>query len=209
MTSNTAPLLSHTRLQNTGCLYLHGFLSSPASEKAQLMMQFFEQQPSLGEIIAPELPHVPEQAIELAEKTLQELQSRHEHVWIIGSSLGGFFATYLAEKYQLPAVLINPAVRPFELFKNYLGEHQHFHRDEIICVEPEHLDQLQALDCATFSSPNKILLLLQTADETLDYRHSAALYQDCPAWIEAGGNHSFERFIQRMPQILGHICRNF
>ena len=207
--SHMKQLLALPALQGTGCLYLHGFLSSPASEKAQQMVQFFAQNPQLGDIVTPILPHVPELAIQEAEQALITLQNKYKNVWIIGSSLGGFFATYLAEKYDLPAILINPAVRPFELFRNYLGDHQHYHTNEVVKVEESHLNQLATLDCPKISRPKKILLLLQTGDETLDYRHSADLYRECPAWIEGGGNHSFEKFIQRTPTIIGHICRHF
>lgn len=196
-------------LKNSGCLYLHGFLSSPASEKAQQMLGLFEQHPELGEILTPELTHHPVDAIALAEAELSALQQQHEKVWLVGSSLGGFYATYLAEKFKVPAVLINPAVRPHELFRHYIGDHKHFHTGEPVTVEDAHLDQLQALSCTQIQHPEQLLLLLQTGDETLDYRQAAALYRDCPAWIEGGGNHSFIGFEQRFVQILAHLQRCF
>ena len=196
-------------LRNSGCLYLHGFLSSPASEKAQQMLALFAEHPELGEIRTPELTHHPVDAMALAEQQLQELRASHERVWLVGSSLGGFYSTYLAEKHGVPAILINPAVRPHELFRHYIGDHRHFHSGETVTVEPAHLDQLQALSCPVISRPENLLLLLQTGDETLDYRQAAALFRECPAWIEGGGNHSFTRFEQRVPQILAHLQRRF
>lgn len=194
-------------VQGSGCLYLHGFLSSPASEKAQQMLALFDAHPELGEICAPFIHFDPQDAIALAEAELLLLKQRHERVWIVGSSLGGFYATYLAEKHQVPAVLINPAVRPFELFRHYLGEHTHYHTGETYLLEAHHLTQLEALNTATITSPEQLLLLLQTADETLDYRHAAELYRACPAWLEGGGDHSFQRFMARTPEILGHLSR--
>jgi len=196
-------------VQNSGCLYLHGFLSSPASEKAQQMMALFREYPQLGTLSAPFIHASPAEAIALAEDELKKLMAVHDHVWIVGSSLGGFYATWLAEKYQLPAVLINPAVRPFELFRHYLGEHTHYHTGETFLLEEQHLDQLEALNCPEIQHSDNLLLLLQTADETLDYRHAAELYRNCPGWLEGGGDHSFQRFIERIPQVLGHLSRCF
>lgn len=194
-------------VQNSGCLYLHGFLSSPASEKAQQMMAFFRDHPQLGTLATPFIHFAPIDAIALAEAELLRLQEQHDRVWIVGSSLGGFYATYLAEKHQVPAVLVNPAVRPFELFRHYLGEHTHYHTGETLLLEACHLDQLEELNCTEIQSPDNLLLLLQTADETLDYRHAAQLYRACPAWLEGGGDHSFQHFMDRMPEVMGHLSR--
>lgn len=194
-------------LRDSGCLYLHGFLSSPASEKAQQVIELFAQHPELGTVSAPFLNFAPADAIALAQRELEALQQRHDKVWIIGSSLGGFYATWLSQKNGIPAALINPAVRPHELFRHYLGDHTHYHTGETVTLESWHLDQLQQLSCAHIRQPELLLLLLQTGDETLDYRHAADLYRACPGWIEGGGNHSFEHFIERMPQILGHVAR--
>lgn len=194
-------------VKNSGCLYLHGFLSSPASEKAQQMMALFREHPELGSITAPFIHFAPQDAIALAEESLAELREKHDRVWIVGSSLGGFYATFLAEKHHIPAVLINPAVRPFELFIHYLGEHTHYHTGETLLLEEAHLHQLEALNTPAITRPHNLLLLLQTGDETLDYRHAAELYRECPAWLEGGGDHSFQRFIDRVPQMLGHLSR--
>lgn len=194
-------------VQHSGCLYLHGFLSSPASEKAQEMMALYKQNPGLGSLSTPFVHFAPTEAMALAEAQLLELKEKHGKVWIVGSSLGGFYATWLAEKYNVPAVLINPAVRPFELFRHYLGEHKHYHTGETYLLEAHHLDELEALNCAHIQRPENLLLLLQTGDETLDYRHASELYRQCPSWIESGGTHSFDAFIERVPQILAHLSR--
>ncbi|PHS00652.1 MAG: esterase YqiA [Oceanobacter sp.] len=194
-------------VQNSGCLYLHGFLSSPASEKAQQMMALYQEHPELGSLSTPFVHFSPTEAMALAESQLLELKEKHDKVWLVGSSLGGFYATWLAEKYEVPAVLINPAVRPFDLFRHYLGEHKHYHNGETYLLEAHHLDELEALHCADITHPKNLLLLLQTADETLDYRHAAELYRQCPAWVEGGGTHSFDGFIDRVPQMLGHLSR--
>lgn len=193
----------------SACLYLHGFLSSPQSQKAQQLVSYFQQNLANDELVIPALPFEPAAAIQLAEQTLQQLQQQHDQVYLIGSSLGGFYATYLAEKYRLPAALINPAVRPFELFADYLGPNTHFYTGEVYELTMEHIDQLQALNIDPIQQPQNLLLLLQTGDETLDYRQAAQLYRACPSWTEGGGNHSFEDFISRMPMVLDFVRRHY
>lgn len=193
----------------SACLYLHGFLSSPHSQKAQQLMSYYQQHRPSDELVIPALPFEPETAIQLAEDTLTQLQQRHSQVYLIGSSLGGFYATFLAEKYQLPAVLVNPAVRPFELFADYLGPNTHFYTGEVHELTMKHIAQLQALNIDPIQQPQNLLLLLQTGDETLDYRQAAQLYRACPSWTEGGGNHSFEQFIERMPAVLEFVRQHY
>lgn len=185
-----------------GCLYLHGFLSSPQSIKAQQVRDYYDQQGWKTQLTVPALPFSPQAAMALAEVELQRLLERFGKAYIIGSSLGGYYATYLSEMYQVPAVLVNPAVRPFELFERYLGVNEHIYSDQVDELTPEHIEQLKALYCPRLRSPEKLFLLLQTGDETLDYRQAAEYYRESPSWLEAGGNHSFVGFEARLPSII-------
>ena len=189
--------------QDIGCLYLHGFLSSPDSLKAKQLQQYFNDQGCGWQIAIPALPFEPEQAIAVAEQAYGELlqDSRIEKVLIIGSSLGGYYATYLAEKYNCKAALINPAVAPYNLFENYLGPNKHYYSGETHILTMDHIDQLKALDVVTVNQADNLLLLLQTEDETLDYRLASRKYQSSPSWLESGGNHSFENFMERIEMI--------
>ena len=184
------------------CLYLHGFLSSPLSKKAQQLSTYFDQHLPAAKLSIPTLAFEPKIAIKQAQDELAELHSQYDNVFIIGSSLGGFYATYLAETTGTKAVLINPAVRPFDLFANYLGPNTHFYTGVVHELTMEHIEQLKALDSPCIKQPEQLFLLLQTGDETLDYRQAANLYRSCSSWLEGNGNHSFERFLERMPMIL-------
>ncbi len=187
--------------KDLGCLYLHGFLSSPQSQKAQELQALFDRH-APGQLRVPVLPFAPAEAIELARAELARLQQQFPRVLIIGSSLGGFYATHLTETFGVKAALINPAVRPFALFEHYLGPNRHFYTGEVHELTLEHIQQLQQLDCPTIKHPENLFLLLQTGDETLDYRLAAQLYRQCPGWLEGGGNHSFQRFTERLPMLL-------
>lgn len=190
------------------CLYLHGFLSSSASQKAQQLRQWYEQRGCAERLATPDLSFAPSDAIAEAETALLALQQRFGSVLIIGSSLGGYYATYLAERHACVAALINPAVAPYRLFADYLGEHEHFYRGTRHTLTLEHIEQLHALDCPVLRHPERLLLLLQTADETLDYRLAADYYRQCPSWLEGGGNHSFMHFVERLPMIVTFAQRH-
>ena len=122
-------------------------------------------------------------------------------VFFLGSSMGGFYAHYLAEKYQTRAVLINPAVRPW-LGRDYLlGDQANYHTGVVHHIEPHHLEQLQGFDVEVISAPLDIRVLLQTGDEILDYRLAEEKYADCQLLIEAGGDHGFVDFEKHLPSI--------
>jgi len=194
---------------NIGCVYLHGFLSSLQSKKAQELIQYFADQKMSDQLCVPCLAFEPSTAIQQAREAVQALQQQKgiEQVFVIGSSLGGFYATYLSEQENVTAVLVNPAVRPYELFDKYLGPNEHFYDGQTYILEMKHIEQLKELEVTKISNPSNMLLLLQTGDETLDYSLASAKYIDCPSWIEAGGNHSFAGFIDRLDMVFNFVTQ--
>jgi predicted esterase YcpF (UPF0227 family) len=190
-----------------GCVYLHGFLSSPDSKKAQELVQYFKQHKMQDQLLVPTLSFEPQEAIQQALTAIHSLQQKQgiEQVFVMGSSLGGFYATYLGQTENLKAILVNPAVRPFELFDKYLGPNKHYYDGQTYILEMKHIEQLQALEIPLLTYPERFLLLQQTGDETLDYRQACTKYINCPSWLEAGGNHSFENFIDRLDMIVNFV----
>lgn len=184
------------------CLYLHGFLSAPQSGKAQQTLAYYQAADQADRILVPALPFEPEQAIALAIESLNSLQSQYERVIVIGSSLGGFYATHLAEAQGATAVLINPAVAPHKLFRHYIGENRHYYTGEVHLLTSDHLDQLERIAHESIQHPERLKVLLQTGDETLDYRHAERLYRACDCLIEAGGSHTFDDYDTHLPDIL-------
>jgi predicted esterase YcpF (UPF0227 family) len=194
---------------NIACVYLHGFLSSPKSKKAQELIQYFADHHMQNQLCVPTLSFEPSVAIQQAQNAINKLKQQEgiDQVFVMGSSLGGFYATYLAQQENIKAVLINPAVRPYELFDKYLGPNEHFYDGKTYILELKHIEQLQAINIERLNRPNGQLLLLQTGDETLDYRLAVEKYSDCPSVIEPGGNHSYEGFMERLPSIFHFIQR--
>jgi predicted esterase YcpF (UPF0227 family) len=181
-------------------VYLHGFNSSPASGKAQ---QFGEHMASLGrpdDYFCPALPNSPREAVAHVEAELD--RRRPERVTLIGSSLGGFYATHLAEKHGWKAVLVNPAVHAHKLLRSALGPQTNWHTGEKWELTEAHLAELAALDPDAITLPKRYLLLVQTGDEVLDYRDAVAYYAGATQIIEDGGDHGFAGFERHFQTIL-------
>lgn len=180
-------------------VYLHGFNSSPDSGKAR---QFGEHMTSLGrqaDYFCPALPNSPREAIAQVEAGLA---AHHGPVTLIGSSLGGFYATHLAEKHGWKAVLVNPAVHAHVLMRGALGPQTHWHSGEKWLFTEAHLAELAALDVPAITRPERYLLLAQTGDEVIDYRDAVAYYAGARQIIEAGGDHGFAGFERHFQTIL-------
>ena len=186
-------------------IYLHGFLSSPQSVKAQQTKAFVtEHYPELIFYI-PQLDNHPKPAA----KMLDELVARHPHAdfGFIGSSMGGYFSSYLLERYGGKAVLINPAVQPYNLLADYMGEHINPYTQHRFFLDESHTRDLTSFDTPILSNPQNYWVLLQTADETLDYRQAQQKYVGAKLTVEQGGDHSFqgyERFLADIFQFLLH-----
>ena len=178
-------------------IYIHGFNSSPASSKAQLLKTRLEALGRGAEFAAPALPHSPAQAAAL----LDAFAKRNPGVALVGSSLGGYYATYLAEKHDLKAVLLNPAVRPYDLLKDHLGPQQNFHTGERYEFTARHVEELRALEVAAVT-PERYLLITATGDEVLDYRAGVARYRGCRQIVIEGGDHGLGDFASYADTVL-------
>lgn len=170
-------------------IYIHGFNSSPASSKAQLLKGRLEALGRGEEFAAPALPHRPRAAAAL----LDALIAQHPGAVPVGSSLGGYYATYLAEKHGLKAVLLNPAVRPYELLAPLVGRQKNFHTGEEYDFTAQHVAELRSLEVDRIS-PVRYLLIVATGDEVLDYRAAVARYRGCRQIVIDGSDHGLSDF---------------
>jgi len=167
-------------------IYIHGFASSGQGAKATLFREYFSRQGV--EFIAPSLSNVPSLAID----TLEQLIKSHKgKVSLLGSSLGGFYSIYLSQKYNLKAVLINPSIFPYDTLSRVPSPMTNFYDGSSFEWREEHYEALREYEVADVNAEN-FMLLLQTGDESLDYRHAAQKFTDATLDIEEGGNHSYE-----------------
>lgn len=179
-------------------VYLHGFLSSPQSKKARQTLAYATSLGLADNLFIPQLDSSPLATI----NALQKRVAGHDKLAFIGSSLGGFYASCMAEHCRAPAVLINPAVRPHDYWQQYVGEHRNYHSDTLHSVTPEHVRELAELAPTEIGQPENYQVYLQKHDEVLDYRRALSLYGESHCIVHEDGDHSFENFHLELPQAI-------
>lgn len=188
-------------------LYLHGFRSSPQSFKAQLTAQALRNRRYSGRWVCPQLPPSPAKAMALCDQAIEQAIADNgldptTGLAVIGSSLGGFYANCVAEKWQCRAVVLNPAVYPLKTLSNYVGTQTVLHTNEPFEFLPSHLDELAALTPPRPSNPQRYYLLACKGDEVLDWRDMADWYQGSQGHILDGGNHSLHAYEDWLDEVL-------
>jgi len=185
-------------------LYIHGFNSSPLSLKAEQSRQYLAKHHPDIHFYCPQLATTPDEAIVQLEDIIDQQQDT-SHWYLVGSSLGGYFANHLSEKYNLPAVLVNPAVKPYELLDDYIGEQINPYTNIVYQVTSAHIQQLKNIEQAAPSidskQKNNFLVMVQTADEVLNYQQAVEKYQHCQLVVQQGGDHSFIGFDKMLPAL--------
>jgi uncharacterized protein len=188
----------------THVLYLHGFRSSPKSTKAQLMARRMRECHPEVHWWCPQLPPSPREAVDTA------LAGTHDWpratMGVIGSSLGGFYATHVAEKTGCRAVLLNPAVDPARDLARYVGEQAAYHDpSEHFMFEPSFVDELRGLECGPVANPGNYFAIVAKGDEVLDWREMTGRYPGARIKLLEGGDHAISDFEQHLPDVLAFI----
>ena len=182
-------------------LYLHGFRSSPNSAKAQKMAQIVQNQHPGVTWWCPQLPASPQQAIEMI---LQGVSAwPRERMAIVGSSLGGFYAAWLAQQLDCPAVLLNPAVHPARDLAGYIGEHPAWHDPaQKVFFEAAYVQELAELEAQPPSAQARTLAVIAKGDEVLDWREMLARHEAGQVRLVEGSDHALSDFDEYLPEIL-------
>ena len=193
-------------MPNAIFIYLHGFLSSPRSAKAQQLVRFIQSHNLPIDCRVPELLEEPHLALAAAEKVVQQARAETSVVGLIGSSMGGFYATVLAERYGVRAVLINPSVLPHLRFQDYIhdrgAEMVNPYSGRRFTLGERDVAALAAMVPEKLVQPENYWLLVQTGDEVLDYRDAVAYYAGSKQTIETGGDHQFQGFERYLPELV-------
>ncbi len=174
-------------------LYLHGFASCGDSTKTKLLKRYFGE----ANVFAPDLPADPAEAIRFIQKTILA----HNVNLIIGSSLGGFYASYFCELLGIKTVLINPSTQPFITLAPYVGTNHYWCSGEAFEFTRDHLNSLFEFAVGRLNDPKRYLVLLQTGDEVLDYTKALEKYEGAAIKVEEGGNHRFENLDEYLEKI--------
>ena len=183
----------------TRILYIHGLNSSPASTKAQQLLNAMHRMGIADQLYLPALHHQPRQAIAQLEAIIAGA-GPHQPV-LVGSSLGGYYATYLAHRHGLKSLLINPSVRPHQRFDGCQVVQTNYYTGEQWLPTDEHLAALAELEVPPPQCPQLCQVWLQTGDETLDYREAEHYYRACSQRIQAGGDHGYAGFAGQLPAL--------
>jgi predicted esterase YcpF (UPF0227 family) len=174
-------------------VYLHGFNSSAQSHKAQVLGRYLQERGLGAKYASPDLPPHPAEAVRVMEAM--------PNACFVGSSLGGFYATYMAEKHGARAVLINPAIDPHVGLRAYLGPQKNLHTSEPYELTEAYLKAWQDLYVPRIT-PERYLLLVETGDEVLDYRRAVERYAGAEQIVLPGGDHSLQSFSEHLARIV-------
>lgn len=186
-------------------VYLHGFRSSPSSMKAQKVYADFLRQGNLAQLWIPQLPASPREAMQMV---VDEVQNRLSHdpdlsLGFIGSSLGGFYATALAEQWpmQARALLLNPAVKPYDDLQDQTGRQKVFFSEEEINFLPDYLSELKAIECKSLINPARYCLVAASGDEVLDFGMMLDRYKGAHQLRIEGSDHALTEFDEVWPLV--------
>lgn len=185
-------------------IYIHGFNSSPASHKARLLQQRLRAIGREQEFVCPALPYAPGAALrQLQDLLADQGATLHRETTLVGSSLGGYYATALVERSPaLRAVVINPAITPAQGLRAYLGAQRNLYTGQTYELTQQHLDELDAMRIARLRDPQRYMLIHATGDELLDYRIAADYYRGAQQIIHPDGDHGFADFERYLDDVL-------
>lgn len=188
----------------THLLYLHGFRSSPQSTKARQMAALMAERFPQVQWWCPQLPPSPQAAAALIAQGTAHWPA--DTSGVIGSSLGGFYATWIAAQRRWRAVLLNPAVDPARNLSRYIGEQSSWHDPaERFFFAPEFVDELRALAVGPLAYPERCMALIAKGDEVLDWREMTARYAGAQQTVLEGGDHALSDFEQHIPTVLAFL----
>jgi predicted esterase YcpF (UPF0227 family) len=185
-------------------IYIHGFNSSPASHKARLLQQRLRTLGCERDFACPALPHEPAAALRLLQELIAVSSANTPApVTLVGSSLGGYYATSLVEHAEsLRAVVINPAITPAIGLQAYLGPQKNLYTGHGYELTQQHLDELQTMRVQQIRDPRRYMLIHATGDELLDYRIAVDYYRGARHIIHQGGDHGFVDFARYIDDVL-------
>ena len=181
-------------------LYLHGFRSSPRSIKARQLARRLAERGLDADYHCPQLPVSPRAAAAVIETLVRE--AGPQRLSVIGSSLGGYYATWLAERVDSRVVLLNPSVHPDRDLAQHLGVKTVYHSDETVDVKHEFLDELVALRTGPITRPDRYLLVAATGDELLDWREMVARYPGAHHRVIDGSDHGLSDFAHYIDDVI-------
>jgi hypothetical protein len=193
-------------MSSTLLVYLHGFRSSPRSSKAVMTGEAIKALSSAANPIewyCPQLLASPKESMDMVTAHIE--QSKADRIVVIGSSLGGFYANHLSEKYACKAVALNPAVRAARELAPHVGMMTAYDSDEPFDFRPEYIDELKALQVEAITNPGRYFLIAAKGDELLDWREMVDFYFGAKQLVLEGSDHGIADYAEHLPKVLDFI----
>ncbi|WP_235504036.1 MULTISPECIES: YqiA/YcfP family alpha/beta fold hydrolase [unclassified Acidovorax] len=189
----------------THLLYLHGFRSSPQSAKARQMASHVARHHPGVTWWCPQLPPSPREAMALVAQGIAQWPGAA--MGVVGSSLGGFYASWVAHHKGCPSVMLNPAVHPARDLARYIGEQTSWHDPaESFYFRPEYIDELKAMDTSGHPPASRELAIIAKGDEVLDWREMVARYPQARVLLQEGGEHALVNFEEYLPAVVDFLA---
>ena len=183
-------------------LYFHGFASSSNSTKAKVLKKYISKNYKNAEIIIPDIDN----NFKLAVNQIHDLIDNAKHpIVFIGSSLGGYYASYFSSKFKTKSVLINPAIPPLKDFEMYLGENENYSTGEKFIITPENIKYIRKMSYKKYANAENTYVLLESGDEVLNYKETAKYFSGSYLDIIYGGSHSYESLDEKLKNIVNFI----
>jgi hypothetical protein len=183
-------------------LYFHGFASSSNSNKAKVLKNYITRNYKNAEIIIPDIDN----NFKLAVNQIHDLIDNAKHpIVFIGSSLGGYYASYFSSKFKTKSVLINPAIPPLKDFEMYLGENENYSTGEKFIITPEDIRYIRKMSYKKYSNAENTYVLLESGDEVLNYKETTKYFSGSYLDIIYGGSHSYESLDEKLKNIVNFI----
>ena len=183
-------------------LYFHGFASSSNSNKAKALKNYISKNYKNAEIIIPDIDN----NFKLAVNQIHDLIDNAKHpIVFIGSSLGGYYASYFSSKFKTKSVLINPAIPPLKDFEMYLGENENYSTGEKFIITPEDIRYIRKMSYKKYANAENTYVLLESGDEVLNYKETAKYFSGSYLDIIYGGSHSYESLDEKLKNIVDFI----
>jgi len=194
-------------MASTLLVYLHGFRSSPNSSKAVMTQEAIKKISNANNPIewyCPQLLASPKKSMEMVTNHIN--QSSADQIVVVGSSLGGFYANFLAEKYSCKAIALNPAVRAARELAPHVGMMTAYDSDEPFDFRPEYINELKELQIEKISNPSRYFLIAAKGDELLDWREMVDFYQGAKQLVLEGSDHGISNYADHLPKVIDFIC---
>ena len=197
-------------MTTTLLVYLHGFRSSPNSSKAVMTgeaVRALSTADNAYEWYCPQLLASPRESMDMVTAYID--QSKADRIVIIGSSLGGFYTNYLAEKYQCKGVVLNPAVFAARELEPHVGLMTAYDSDEPFDFKSQYIDELKSLQVAFITKPERYFLIAAKGDELLDWQEMVAFYEGAKQLVLEGSDHGIADYANHLPLVLDFIKPSF